>query len=175
MRPDVAKQFDWSSRFLPLVKQICGAALGAEMLTEATEEQDTKEASDLVVLRGVDLRLAVRVRQYSYFKRYPTQFTIRSLGRRGAWTEFDKILVEDFADYIFYGFANQEEDNLAAWFIGDLEVFRQHCLSGESVPSYQEMANGPNDTRFACFDVGDFPPGFLRAFYNEAIGTKAIV
>lgn len=174
MRPDVARQFDWSAKFVPMVKQICGGALGAAMLTEATEEQDTKEASDLVVLRGVDLRIAVRVRQNRYLQRYPTQFTIRSLGRGGAWTEFDKILVEDFGDYLFYGFADETDENLAAWFIGDLEIFRDRICFGGPVPSYREMCNGPDDTRFACFDIADFPPQFLIAHCNEAIGTRAI-
>jgi hypothetical protein len=169
VRQEVAKQFAWSNRFMPTVRELVGYAIGPKMLTQSTFEQDTQEASDLVVLKGVDLRVAVRIRKHEYFTKYPTQFTIRNLGRGGAWTEFDKILVEGWGDFLFYGFANEAEDGLRAWFIGDLEVFRKTCESRGHLLSFSEHKNRGDDTSFAAFDVRDFPQSFVCAYHNEAI------
>jgi hypothetical protein len=174
MRPDVEQQFTWSNKFMPLVKQLVGHSIGPRLLTVSSFEEDTKQATDLKVLKNGETSIAVRIRKHQYLQRYGTQFTIRSLGRGGAWTEFDKVVVEGWGDFIFYGFSNEAEDDLAAWFIGDLGVFRSHCWSGKHIPSFSEMTN-KDGTRLAAFDVRDFPTGFICSFYNDKLGTREIV
>lgn len=159
---DVRAGLDWGARFLSEIRLIVGRELGPDLFVESTRHEDVNEATDLSILQVRALRIAVRVRRHRYLAQYGDEFTIRSLGRNGAKTELDKIL-EGWGDFLFYGFATPDETGLASWMIGDLNVFRWRCCSGAPIPSFREHRNGAGDTRFASFDVGDFPDTFIRA------------
>lgn len=61
----------WSDQFIPAMRQIIGPFL----LEPSSFEVDTKQASDLVVLRARDQMVACRVRRQGYAERYPYEFT----------------------------------------------------------------------------------------------------
>lgn len=111
----------WSDQFMPDIK----AVLGQHLLGEASREDDTKHATDLVVLQMKDLRIAVRMRRrrYAENQRYIEQFTIRTERRSGANTELGKI-IEGWGDYMFYGFEGDQDGRLGVWHLIDLKKFR---------------------------------------------------
>ena len=67
---------EWSDQFMPDIK----AVLGQNLLGDASREEDTKRATDLVVLHMKDVRIAVRMRRRKYAENqhYVGQFTIRA-------------------------------------------------------------------------------------------------
>ncbi|MDR1574143.1 MAG: hypothetical protein LBS24_07525, partial [Clostridiales Family XIII bacterium] len=109
----------WSDKFLPQIKRILGECL----ITEPPIEEDIERNTDLIVLRLDSVRIACRVRKHKYLARYGNEFTVRAGRPSGAKTELTKI-IEGFGDYFFYGFADENETELAKWLIGDLRAFR---------------------------------------------------
>ncbi len=64
----------WSDIFIPDIKRIVGPLL----LEPASFEIDTKQATDLIILRARDQMIAARVRRPGFWDRYQYQFTIRA-------------------------------------------------------------------------------------------------
>lgn len=89
----------WSDQFIPSIKQIVGPYL----LVPASFELDAKEATDLLVFKARDIRIAARMRSAEYAERYPFDFTLRSSRDSGSETELSKI-VAGWGDWLFYGF-----------------------------------------------------------------------
>ena len=109
----------WSDRFLPEIKRI----LGEHLIAEPPVEEDAERNTDLVVLRLDAVRIACRIRKYGYLDRYGSEFTIRAGRPSGTKTELTKV-IEGWGDYLFYGFADENEKYLAHWILGDLKAFR---------------------------------------------------
>jgi hypothetical protein len=111
----------WSDRFVPEIKSI----LGTVLIDVAESDDDVTRNTDLITLTmRSGLRIACRVRKHRYLAAYADEFTIRCSRPSGTETEIDKLLA-GWGDYLFYGFANADETALAAWFVGDLRVFRE--------------------------------------------------
>ena len=84
------------------------------------------------------VRIACRVRRFKYLGDYGDEFTIRSGSCSGVHVELHKV-ISGWGDVLFYGFSNESEDQLASWFVGDLNVFRlwfttQCCLNHGNPP-----------------------------------------
>ena len=75
----------WADVFMPEIKAI----LGMHLLGEASLEEDTERATDLIVLRMEAVRIGVRMRKKSYGanQNYLGEFTIRSGRGSGTKTE----------------------------------------------------------------------------------------
>ena len=82
------QQRNWSDKFMPSVKSI----LGQEIIGISTFEQDTEQATDLIILTTKAQQIACRVRNYKNYKNYVREFTIRSRSMYGKETEIHKIL-----------------------------------------------------------------------------------
>jgi hypothetical protein len=128
---------------------------------------DTKEAADLIVLKARDMRVAARVRRPGYADRYRYQFTVRSRLTNGAKTEMRK-LIEGFADWMFYGHADADEQGLEDWMLIDLNVWRRHLLEtgyngGWHHLVEEEKPNVDGATQFMAFDIRRFPRQMLIA------------
>lgn len=142
--------------FMPEVKQ----HLGSVLLREGTLEEDATQNTDLITLRMEAIRIAVRIRDVFYRKRYGHQFTIRSHRDSGAKTELQKIR-DGWAELFFYGFADLHFDlavpPLAQWCILDLHVFRTNEHNAK-------VARGDNGdgTYFNAYDIFSFPPGLVK-------------
>ena len=54
----------WSDRFIPFIKPI----LGLYLIGEATQEDDKNKNTDLIVFKMDAVRIACRIRRYSYYK-----------------------------------------------------------------------------------------------------------
>src|SRR3990167_1319494 len=143
---------EWSDQFIPIVKQIVGPYL----LEPAPFELDVNEATDLLVFRARDMRIAARVRRPEFVDKFPWQFTIRSRVASGAKTEFAKI-IEGWGDWFFYGFAYEGDGGIQRWMIVDLHAFRAALIQRKrGCPRHDEVPNG-DGTCFHWFDVLSFP------------------
>ncbi len=144
----------WSDRFLPEIKRI----VGARLLQTAPDMLDWRQATDLVMMDGKDLRIAARVRRHGYADCYPFDFTIRSRLSSGAETELSKI-VNGHGDWMFYGHANPTETGFDRWWLIDLRAFRagliRHVHNGYPI-RYGNKVN-PDGTQFKWFDIRSFP------------------
>jgi len=155
----------WSETLVPQVKFL----VGPHLLEAAPFDIDQSEATDLIVLRARDMRIAVRIRRFGYFPRYGSQFTIRCRRESGAKTELAKI-VEGFGDWLFYGHANDSEDQIEHWMLIDLAAFRAALIRSCMNNNYKVtsgLANNHDGTHFAWFDARSFawcePPLLIAA------------
>lgn len=144
----------WSDRFIPEISRI----VGAHILTIAPDHLDRRNATDLLMLNGRDLRIAARVRRHGYAERYPYDFTIRSRVPSGAQTELAKIVNGD-GDWLFYGHANASETGFDLWWLIDLRAFRAALIrqSANGYPIVSGDRVNPDGTCFKWFDIRSFP------------------
>ncbi len=149
----------WSDRFIPAMRQIIGPFL----LEPSSFDVDTKQASDLVVMRARDHMIACRVRRAGYADRYPFEFTVRSQRDTGAKTELEK-LVDGWGDWMFYGHEDGQA-GFSRWWLIDLHSWRA-ALIRDSVSRkagrdsglvWHQKSNG-DGTHFVSFDLRSFPP-----------------
>lgn len=153
---------DWSDRFLPEIKRI----LGEHLIGEPPQEEDALRNTDLIVLRMEAVRIGCRVRHHEYLNKYPNEFTIRAKRPSGNKTELSKI-IEGWGQYFFYAFANADESQLAAWLLGDLNVFRlwfSRYLAKNAGRSPGLHQNNPdNSSSFRAFSISTLPDDFIVA------------
>lgn len=141
----------WSDQFIPSIRSIVGPYL----LEPAPFEVDTKQATDLVVLRARDHMIACRVRRPGYADSYPYDFTIRAQRDNGVKTELEK-LVDGWGDWFFYGHADRGNRGFARWMLLDLHVWRASLIRHRDKIRSRMVANG-DGTHFIPFDVRQFP------------------
>jgi len=150
------REKQWSDTFIPEIKRNLGEFLVGEPAIEEDQERNT----DLLVLKLDPVRIACRVRRYSYMSRYGNQFTLRYKLVNGCKTELAKVS-EGWGDYMFYAFSNPEEYRLQAWRILSLNAFRIWFnrelvkLDRGQLPGI-ECKNG-DGILFRAFDVRDIP------------------
>ena len=152
--------FGWQHGYLTTVKQIVGGYL----IAEAPIEEDLTHNTDLIVLKLDAVRIACRIRRNQYLERYADEFTIRSARPSGASTELAKV-ISGWGQYLFYGFAEVEGPELAAWMLGDLNIFRLHHmreLSCGRMPG-TEQHNGDGSSTFRAYRIDEFPNEFVIA------------
>ena len=143
---------EWSDRFIPAIRRVVGPLL----LEPAPLEMDCSEATDLIVMRARDIRIAARVRRPGYLKSYADQFTIRSRRDNGMTTELRKM-IEGWGDWMLYGHANDSETDLATWMVIDLHAWRAAMIRRRNgSPATGEKPNG-DGTWFRWYDVNTFP------------------
>ncbi|MDN5854342.1 MAG: hypothetical protein L0K86_16110 [Actinomycetia bacterium] len=150
--------FDWQRGLIPQIKRVCANYL----IGEAPVQEDMERNTDLIVLRLDPVRVACRLRRHDYLRRYPDEFTIRAGRPSGVQTELQKVL-SGWGDYIFYGFASQDGTTLAAWLLGDLNVFRlwHHQQAYARVRPWTSQTNGDGSSTFHAYSVTSLPDRFV--------------
>jgi hypothetical protein len=156
--------YKWQQKLLPQVIQHCGTHLAHRVIGEAPQEEDKHRNTDLMVLNWDQVRIGVRLRTNSYYHNpvYRNQFTIRASRDMGS-TEYAK-LINGFGDYFFYGFTNTRKTHILAWFIGDLNVFRQYrgdYLALHDVEPGTVKPNSDGSSQFRAFNIADLPKSFI--------------
>lgn len=164
--------FRWGGKFLDEVKVI----VGPYVIRAAPADEDVSRNTDLMVLASDAGRVAVRIRRHRYIV-HADEFTIRSDRPSGYKTELAKI-IEGWGRYLFYGFANEDETGLAAWLLGDLNVFRlwfnrQLALNGGRAPGVTRR-NPDGSSEFRVFRIDELPPEFVVARHTEKDGGQMI-
>lgn len=157
----------WSDKFTPIIKQI----VGNELVEIADFEADTHEVTDMIVGTMKPLKIAMRVRKYEYLKEYAWQITLRQKVVSGNPTEIHKI-TDGFGDLYFYGFATEDESNLALWYMIDLDKFRsvliRHQLSvnGNKGKWWGEF-NNSDGTAFMWFNLLKLPENVITSSSHQ--------
>lgn len=157
----------WSDRCLPHVTAI----VGQRLLVPAPIERDRNEATDLIVLHGRNVTIAVRLRRAAkYLGKYPGQFTIRSDRESGAKTELAKI-IDGWGDWLFYGYGTDAGD-IPEWMLVDLTIFRaavlyQPQLIARPTPPVSGRQSNHDGTHFAWFHAPSLWPRVLIAASDE--------
>jgi hypothetical protein len=149
-------RFKWQMQFVPLVCSIVGPLL----IEPAPFELDACEATDLLVLKARDMRIACRIRSPGYLEEHGWEFTLRSRLDTGTVTEMDKVLLHGYADAMFYAHASLPVVGpFSRWLFINLAHFRGHMTSRErrAAIRHGECSNG-DGTHFCWFDVRSFLP-----------------
>lgn len=149
----------WSDRFIPSIKNI----VGPRLLEPSSIEQDCREATDLLVLKARDMRIAARMRRPGYATAYPFDFTLRSFRQSGAKTEFRKIYWEGWGDWFFYGHAPYDGEDIARWWIIDLQEWRLQTWHSQYRAGKPDPRDNGDGTYFVAFDLRKFNPSILVA------------
>lgn len=149
----------WSDCFIERIKEIIGRAL----IVAAPVEDDQLYNTDLLMLRCDSVRIACRIRRYEYHKRFSHEFTIRCTRPSNNKTELEKIL-EGYGDYFLYGFANEQQDDIAHWTLCNLAVFRgwywlRELRCSADLGIRQKNVDGSSD--FRVFRWDEFPMNFV--------------
>jgi len=145
-------------------------------IRESSKVDDMAHAIDLILVMHDQghfptRTVALRMRRFQYLARYADEFTIRSRIPDGR-TELAKIL-QGWGDYIFYGFAAENDKGIAAWLIGDLDVFRswhrKYTAEHLGVFPGVEKQNVVSPARFTAYKVRELPHEFIvaRAKYHS--------
>jgi hypothetical protein len=131
--------------------------------------RDLNEATDFIVFG--ELRAAMRVRRYKWFREYWNQFTIRFLRPgSGVPTEVNKFL-QGLVQWFLYAFCDENESKLVQWAIFDLSKFDVVAIDPRTF-----RWNTPPDSLLAAYNVAAQPKGFTRkfwvdpAYYHERLG-----
>jgi len=107
-------------------------------------------------------RVMVRVRpEGDTYKRYGRQFTIRASRRYGE-TEIDRVMRGD-VDLYLYAHATKDRQDLEAWYLLDLRVFR-----AKSGVAYEDQANHDGSSTFRIYDQWRFPKELVIAMHEPA-------
>lgn len=142
----------WSDRFIPRLKYL----IGPQLLEVSSFDVDTQQAADLVVMRAKDQMIAARVRRHGYAERYPYEFTVRSALDSGAKTELSKM-VDGFGDWMFYGHASADDQDIERWWLIDLHAWRAALIRNRGDLTMYQKSNH-DGTHFVSFDLRSFPP-----------------
>lgn len=146
----------WSDQFIPTIKSL----VGPKLLTESRlEKEDALEATDLIILKAKDMRIACRVRRPGFAGKYHSQFTIRSARDSGTKTELRKFM-EGYGDWMFYGHSTGNGVEIAPWYLFDLDIFRQSCKVHKDKIQYGKQSNY-DGTHFIWFDIYTFPVNLI--------------
>ena len=150
----------WSDIFIPEITKI----LGPYLIREPPIEEDQERNTDLIVLKMDSVRIACRVRKFEYLNRYPNEFTIREGRPSGIKTELTKI-IEGWGDYLFYGFSDEKEKQLAKWNIINLNIFRlwfnrMLVIDNGKVPGIGKK-NVDNSSSFRSFNITMMPEDLI--------------
>jgi len=173
MRPDVAANNAVAKLCMPSLRTIL--APHVVRIEDATVEQDTRQATDLVVVSAGDIRVACRVRRPGYADHplYRWQFTVRSRVPSGTETELTKIF-RGWGDRMIY--AHQREHGspqIARWTLVDLRAFRGLLQADEYRARCgrdrflcdEDISNG-DGTWFRAYDVREIPQVVIASSYE---------
>jgi len=150
VREHFHENFAFAQELLPAIRNIVGPLL----MQAAPWELDAEQATDLLVLKARDMRIACRVRRPGFGDKYRWQITFRSKLDSGVKTELQKI-VDGWADAMFYGHAD-ERGTLYRWFVVNLDSFRAHAIRHKDELEWGNQSNH-DGTHFTWFDLRSFP------------------
>lgn len=161
----------WSDKFTPQIKQI----VGNELVEIADFEADTHETTDMIVGTMKPLKIAMRIRKHEYLKEYAWQITLRKKVVSGNPTEIHKI-TDGFGDLYFYGFANEDETDIALWYLIDLDKFRSALIKYQLCRNNNKWwgeFNNSDGTAFMWFNLLKLPKEIITCS-SHPIGADVL-
>lgn len=138
-----------SDKWLPIIKEIVGIALGPRFLRISNPEEDMKHCIDLKGYSMPDVACRTRNFSLSYLK--DVDFAIRSANPSGAKVELQKIL-EGEGKLYFYGFHDEATKTIPHWKIINLFSFRKTVENAGGVGNVgNERENQQDKGRYFVF------------------------
>lgn len=139
----------FSDKFERQIKRILG-----ELFFVNDFHKDTKENTDLMLLKGQSFDVACRIRKYYYYERYPDDITIRGVSKNKKETEIHK-LAKGFGKYMFYGFCDEEEKEIISYKIIDLDLFRYKMIVNDKIRKelFEPATINKDGTGFKVFKI----------------------
>lgn len=134
------------------------AILGNQFFVKDVEA-DLRQGTDFLTYNIKPFRVAVRLRRFPIYLKYPDDFTIRWSRPSGVKTEIHKIN-EGLVDYLLYGFIDEKETKIIKYFIGCLSVFRNSNIKPISI-----ISNNPPDSCLAVYKKSQLPISFILKLY----------
>ena len=113
---------------------------------EATEQQDTKQATDAVLVLDAGVSIGVRIRRDNTAWR---DWTVRSQSAGGGKTELSKP-IEGYCNFYFYGWTAQ--GRIAEWMLLDLDAIRK---SGLLLTERKDKFNKDGVTAFRIYSFNE--------------------
>jgi hypothetical protein len=155
----VRRDWSWSDRFLPRVRELVGAFL----LVPSGLGDDRLRATDLRSLRMEPVTVGCRViRPQPSVPDAHGHFTVRCDRPGGQPGELTKIL-NGYCDYFFYGYSvDREGSGLGLWNLIDLEVFRRWCGEGR-LSGLEPIRTRDGSASFYALKWSWFPPELVVA------------
>lgn len=151
--------------FMPTIKGI----LGKLFIGDAPVFEDQQQATDLMIFHISPLTVACRMRDLSYFAKYPNEITIRYSRPGGTKTEYDKI-VDGWADYFFYGFGDFATGKIRAYSVLSLDALRASLIRHHDT-LYQLKDNRDGSSRFMAIDLRRLPENCVVHSYGQAMAA----
>lgn len=148
------------------VDEIAGC-IGRALVRVADDGVDRRMATDMMLLRDVNMNIACRIRRHGYADLYPNDFTIRTSSFNGSLSELDKIKA-GWANRLFYGHAGKDNASIEKWMFLDLDVFRDFMRRAPTCFRLKERRN-TDGTSFATFNVRDFPAALIIATNKDRV------
>lgn len=125
MQANVRKDWTWADGYLPEIRRILADnALSLVNIQIASEEQDLKKATDMVLTISGRGAIAVRVRRPKWHYR---DLTLRAWRRSGVRTELEKISAGS-GDFYLYCWASVTGMTIPEWMLVDLHMLRASGL-----------------------------------------------
>jgi len=181
-------QREWSDALIPTavpsILQVLNLDPDVWDIYETTPEQDMNEAADLVLTNGIEVyKIAYRIRNGSYINKYPYDFTVRRQYTKGYKTEYEKILADGFADFMFYGF--RLNNKIVRWVFILLDAYRAEHYQDENgiwLPNkylkYELLKNTDGINDFYGYDITSFKNKKIiighSLGYTEDVVTKIL-
>lgn len=159
--------FKWSNLWINKIRTI----VGAHLLRPSTVEEDTQEATDLIMLRAEAMRVACRLRKPGYVPAFAWDVTFTARRENGFPCEWDKLVIGKKANWFFYGHASTvtPEGRIHPWFLIDVDMARPYLLSRKWIE------RGPNKDElgrrcwFYAFDLRNHPALQACLIYSKPI------
>ena len=150
----------WKRRYLPEIQRILG-----EVLFRSPRCHDLPDGSEgLIRLSIRKTHIVCRVAQQSLLRQDVDRFSLPCADADGRDQEFQKVLC-GWGDYLFFGLAYPGDARLAAWFLGDLQVFRgwadAHWFAHQDWPG--ELRGARRGGTYRRFRLRDMPREFVVA------------
>lgn len=114
----------------------------------ASKWEDTRQATDMVMVASGDVSIAVRIRRPRRGKQY-RDLTLRAMTRGGGTTELEKIR-QGWGDWYFYGWCDHR-DTITEWVLVNLDMMRESGLLDEQ----RRIIHNGDGTGFVVYDLGE--------------------
>jgi len=130
------------------------------------EAKDMTEGQDFAVYHLKPFSVGARLRRWKYYEKYRHQFTLRWKRLSGVFTEIDKVRMGK-VNYILYGWLDYSGEKIIQYLLGDFRYF----TDPEPIAIIQNT--DPRASSMAAYNVSQFPPDFIKVYWNGAPHTRA--
>lgn len=152
----------WADKFENKLKK----ELGGSMFETGTYYQDVHQGIDMTAsdvskriaksILDEEFGVALRMRAHEYLYNYGNEITLRYSRSSGTPTEYNKWIDGKYkSEYMMYGFASEDDDEIDSWVLTDMVGFRNYhmYMLTQGINLGKIIPNNDNKTTFIAFDL----------------------